>query len=118
MMKFIVSLIICPLLAYAFGLVLPWWSVALAGLITGFFIPQHRFLTFLAAFLGVLLFVGTLVFFISYANNHILAQKIGLLVFKSKNPFLIISASALIAASVAGISALTGRSLAIVVKKS
>ncbi len=118
MMKFIVSLIICPLLAYALGLVLPWWSVALAGLLTGFFIPQHRLLAFLATFIGVFLFVGFIIFYISTANDHILAQKIGLLVLKSENKFLIIGASALIAACVAGISAITGRSLAIVVKKS
>lgn len=118
MMKFIVSLIICPLLAFSLGLILPWWSVALAGLLTGLFIPQHRLLAFLAAFLGTFLFVGILIFYISNANEHILAQKIGLLVLKSNNEILIIGASALIAACVAGISAITGRSLAIVVKKS
>lgn len=118
MMKFFVSLILCPLLAYALGLLLPWWSVALAGLLTGFFIPQHRLLSFLATFLGVFLFVGLYIFYISTANEHILAKKIGLLVLKSNNELLIIVASALIAALVSGISAITGRSLAIVVKKS
>lgn len=118
MMKFIASVFICPLLAYALGMMLPWWSVAFAGLLTGFFIPQHRLLSFLAAFLGVFLFVGILILYISNANDHILAQKIGMLILKSNNQFLIISISALIAALVAGISAITGRSLAIVIKKS
>ena len=117
MMKFIVSFLICPLLAYALGMMLPWWSVAIAGLLTGFFIPQHRLLSFFSTFLGVLLFVGGLIYFISDDNNHILAQKIGLLVLKDKNELMIIGVSALIAALVAGISAITGRSLAIVVKK-
>jgi len=118
MMKFIVSFLICPILAYALGMVLPWWSVAIAGSLTGFFIPQHRLLSFLSKFLGVFIFVGGLIFFISDANNHILAQKISLLVLKDKNELMIIAASALIAASVAGISAITGRSLAIVIKRS
>lgn len=118
MIKFLISLIICPLLAYALGMVLPWWSVAIAGLLTGFFIPQHRLLAFLSSFLGLFIFVGILIFMISQANNHILAQKIGMLVLKNKNENLIILASALIAAMVAGISAITGRSLAIVFKKS
>lgn len=118
MMKFIVSLIICPILAYSLGMMLPWWSVALAGALTGFFIPQSRFLSFLSTFLGVLIFYSSLIFFISDANNHILAQKISLLVLKNKNELMIITVSAMIAALVAGISALTGRSLAIVVKKS
>jgi hypothetical protein len=117
MMKFIVSFLICPILAYTLGMLLPWWSVAIAGALTGFFVPQLRALSFLSTFLGMFLFVGGLIFFISDANNHILAQKIGLLVLKDKNELLIIGASALISALVAGISAITGRSLAIVVKK-
>lgn len=118
MMKFIVSLIICPILAYTLGMMLPWWSVALAGALTGFFIPQNRFLSFLSTFLGVLFLYSTLIFFISNANNHILAQKISLLVLKNKNEIMIIAVSAMISALVAGISALSGRSLAIVIKKS
>lgn len=116
-MKFIVSFLICPILAYTLGMLLPWWSVAIAGALTGFFVPQLRVLSFLSTFLGMFLFVGGLIFFISDANNHILAQKIGLLVLKDKNELLIIGASALISALVAGVSAITGRSLAIVVKK-
>ena len=117
-MKFIVTLILCPILAYALGMMLPWWSVAIAGALTGFFIPQNRFLSFFSTFLGVLIFYSILIFFISNANNHILAQKISLLVLKNKNEIMIIIVSGLISALVAGISALTGRSLAIVVKKS
>ena len=118
MMKFIVSFLICPILAYALGMSLTWWSVAIAGILTGLFIPQLRILSFLSSFLGVFSFVGALIFFISDANNHILAQKIGLLVLKDKNEIMIIIVSALIAATVAGISAFTGRSLAIVLKRS
>ncbi len=118
MMKFIVSFLICPILAYALGMLLPWWSVAIAGILTGLFIPQLRILSFLSSFLGVFIFAGGLIFFISDANNHILAQKIGLLVLKDKNELMIIIVSALIAAIVAGISAFTGRSLAIVLKRS
>lgn len=117
-MKFIVSFLICPLLGYALGLMLPWWSFAVAGLLTGLFIPQHRLLSFLSCFLGVFVVVGGLIYFISDANSHILAQKIGLLVLKDKNELMIISVSALLTAFVSGISAITGRSLAIVLKKS
>jgi hypothetical protein len=118
MMKFIVSLIICPILAYTLGMILPWWSVALAGALTGFFIPQNRFLSFLSTFLGVLILYSSLIFFISNANNHLLAQKISLLVLKNKNEIMIIALSAMISALVAGISAFSGRSIAIVIKKS
>ena len=83
-----------------------------------FVIPQNRFSSFLSAFLGVLIFYSSLIFFISNANNHILAQKISLLVLKNDNEIMIIALSAMISALVAGISALSGRSIAIVVKKS
>jgi hypothetical protein len=59
-----------------------------------------------------------MIFFVSFSNDHILAKKIGLLVVKSNNEYLIIALSALISALVSGLSALTGRSLAIVLKKS
>ncbi len=118
MMKFIVTLILCPILAYALGMMLPWWSVAIAGALTGFFIPQNRFLSFLSTFLGVLILYSSLIFFISNANNHILAQKISMLILKNKNEIMIIIVSGVISALVAGLSALTGRSLAIVLKKS
>jgi hypothetical protein len=117
-MKFIFSLLICPLLAYALGLMLPWWSVAIAGVLTGFFIPQHRLLSFLSCFLGSLILFGSMIFFVSFSNDHILAKKIGLLVVKDSKEHLIIALSALISALVSGLSALTGRSFAIVLKKS
>jgi hypothetical protein len=51
-MKFIVSLLICPLLAYALGLMLPWWSVAIAGVLTGFFYSSTPSFSFSLLFFG------------------------------------------------------------------
>lgn len=117
-MKFFASIIISALLAYSFGLFLPWWSVALAGFLPGAFIPQKRIISFLSSFTGVFLFWGLFAFLISNANDHILAHRISLLVLKQDNPMLLIITTGLIGGLTAGISAFTGRSLVIVFKKS
>jgi hypothetical protein len=116
-MKFIVSAFITASLAFGLGLFLPWWSIAIAGFLTGFSIPQQKFLSMLSAFIGVFLFWGGLALYISFANNHILAQKIAMLVVKSNNPYALIALTASIGGITAGLTAFTGRSLAIVFKK-
>ncbi len=116
-MKFIVSSIITAALAFAFGLFLPWWSIALAGMLTGFFIPQKLSLSFLSAFLGVFLFWGIMSFFMSYSNDHILAKRISMLVIKRNSPHLIILLTAFLGGITSGVSATTARAFAVLVKK-
>jgi hypothetical protein len=116
-MKFIVSAIITASLAFSLGLFLPWWSVAIAAFLSGFFIPQQKILAFLSAFIGVFVFWGGLAFYISFANNHILAQKIAMLIIKNNNPFMLIALTALIGGITAGITAFTARSMALLFKK-
>ncbi len=116
-MKFFVSSLITAALAFSLGLFLPWWSIAIAGFLTGFFIPQQKFLAFLSAFIGVFVFWGGLAFYISFANNHILAQKIAMLIIKNNNPFMLIALTALIGGITAGITAFTARSMALLFKK-
>ena len=100
------------------GLVLPWWSISLAGFISGVFFKQSKLFSFLSVFIAVALFWGLMAFFISISNNHILAHRISLLIIKKDNPYLLILITSLIGGLTAGISALTGQSLVILVKKS
>lgn len=116
-MKFIVSLVASALLSYGFGLFLPWWSVVPAGLLVGYFIPQKRVLSFFSAFLGVAIFWGLFAFYISHANEHILAKRVSELVIKRSSPNLLILLTAFIGGITAGISALTARSLALLFKQ-
>jgi hypothetical protein len=51
---------------------------------------------------------GFLSFWISFQNDHILAHRVSLLIFKTDTPFLLIFATAFIGALVAGFAALTG----------
>lgn len=115
-MKFFVSLITSALLSYAFGLFLPWWSIMVSGLLIGYFIPQKRFLSFLSVFIGVALFWGVFSFYISVANEHILSKRVAVLIIKREEPLLLVLLTGLLGGLCAGISALTGRSLALLFK--
>ena len=116
-MKFIVSAITCALLSYAFGLFLPWWSIMVVGLLVGYFIPQKRIFSFLSAFLGVALFWGLFALFISTFNEHILAKRVAMLVIKKESPILLVMLTGLIGGISSGLSAVTGRSLALLFKQ-
>ena len=107
-MKFITSLILTALLSFGACLYLPWWSIAIAAFIVAALIPQKPGKAFLAAFLALLLLWGGLSFWISDNNNHLLAHRVSQLILKMDNPYLLILATALIGALVAGFAALTG----------
>ncbi len=107
-MKFIISLLLIALLSFAACLYLPWWSIAIATFIVAALIPQKPGKAFITGFLALFLLWGGLSFWISNNNGHLLAHKISLLVLKMDNPYLLIAATALIGALVAGMAALSG----------
>lgn len=107
-MKFITSVILTALLSYALCLFLPWWSIAIAAFVVSAFVAQTAWHSFLSGFLSLLLFWGAFAWLISIANQHILANRISVLVFKNDNPLLLILMTALIGALVAGLAALAG----------
>ena len=107
-MKFLISLILTALLSFGFCLFLPWWSIAIAAFIVAILIPQKPGRSFLTGFISLFLLWGGLSFWISNNNEHILAQKISQLILKMDNPYILILATALIAALVAGFAALAG----------
>ena len=107
-MKFFISLILTALLAFAFCLFLPWWSIAIAAFIVAVLIPQKPGKAFYTAFIALLLLWGGLSFWMSNNNHHVLAHKISQLILKLDNPMLLILITALIGALVAGFAALAG----------
>lgn len=111
MQKFIVSFLITAILSYAFGLFLPWWSIAIAGLVSGLSIKQKPLLSFLSAMSGVFLLWSSMSFIISTNNDHLLATKISLMVLKNNSPFLLVLVTGMIGGLTSGISALSGRLL-------
>ena len=107
-MKFFISLILTALLSFAASLFLPWWSIALAAFLVAALIPQKPGKAFLAGFIALFLLWGGLSFWISNNNDHILAHKVSQLILKMDNPIVLVLATALIGALVAGFAALTG----------
>jgi hypothetical protein len=107
-MKFFISLILTGLLSFTACLFLPWWSIAPAAFIVAALIPQKPGKAFLAGFSALFLLWGGLSFWISNNNDHILAHKVSQLMLNMDNPYLLVLATALIGALVAGFAALAG----------
>ena len=107
-MKFIISFILTAILSFAACLFLPWWSIAIAAFVVAALIPQNPGKSFITAFAALFLLWGGLSFWISNNNDHILAHKVSQLILKMDNPILLIFATALIGALVAGFAALAG----------
>ncbi len=106
-MKFIVSIALTMLLCFCACLFLPWWSIAIVSFLVAAIIAQTPSASFITGFIALFLLWGALSFWISTNNNHILAHRVSLLIFKMDNPFLLIIVTALIGALIAGFAALT-----------
>lgn len=107
-MKFIISFILTALLSFALCLFLPWWSIAIAAFAVAALIPQKPAKSFLTGFTALFLLWGGLSFWISNNNHDLLAHKISQIILKMDNPLLLIVATAVIGALVAGFAALAG----------
>ena len=105
-MKFIVSILLTALLAFAFGLYLPWWSIALAALVVAVAIDQPTFWCFLSGFVGLFVLWLLMAVAINAANDGILAQRIGALIGVGEAGLVIVTA--FIGAIVGGLGAMTG----------
>jgi hypothetical protein len=96
------------LLSFAACLYFPWWSIAVAAFIVSALISQSPGKSFASGFIALFLLWGGLCFWISNNNDHILAHKVSLLILKMDNPILLIFATGLIGAVIAGFAAITG----------
>ncbi|MBX2934422.1 MAG: hypothetical protein KF825_09260 [Ferruginibacter sp.] len=107
-MKFLVSIILTALLSFALCLFMPWWSIAIAAFAVAALIPQKPGKSFVTGFIALFLLWGGLSFWISNNNHHLLAHKVSQLILKMDNPMLLVLATAIIGALVAGLAALAG----------
>lgn len=107
-MKFFVSLLLIMFLGFVACLYLPWWSIAIVAFIVAVVIPQRPWKSFLSGFLSLFILWGALSFWISNGNAHLLAHKVSLIILKMDSPYLLMAATALIGALVAGFAALSG----------
>ena len=107
-MKFITTLILTALLSFVACLYLPWWSIAIVSFVIAAVIPQHPGKAFIAGFIALFVLWGALSYWISNNNEHLLAHKVSLIIFKMDSPYFLILVTALIGALVAGLGALSG----------
>jgi len=107
-MKFIVSFLLTALLSFVACLYFPWWSIAVVAFIVAVAIQQTPGMSFFTGFFALLFLWGGLSFWISNNNGHLLAHKVSSLIVKTDSPGLLIFATALIGALVAGFAAITG----------
>lgn len=107
-MKFIVSILLIMLVSFAACLYLPWWCIAIAAFAVTLVVPLRSWVAFIAGFVALFLLWGWLAYWISDSNEHVLAHRVSLLILKSDSPMLLIFATALIGALVAGMAAMTG----------
>ena len=116
MNKNITSFIVTILLAVLFSLVLPWWSVMLAALLSALFIPLKKAAVFFVPFLAILLFWGIYCFVLSSGNDFTLAKKISELLQLGGNPYLLILLTGILGGLAAGISGVLGNQILAVTK--
>jgi len=107
-MKFIVSVVLMAILSVAACLYLPWWTIAPVAFLVAALIPQKPGKSFLTGFIALFLLWGSLTWYISSNNDHILAHKVSVLIIKENSAAMLVGITALIGALVAGFAALAG----------
>jgi hypothetical protein len=107
-MKFTLTLLFHALVAFAFGLYLPWWSIALAGFIVGLLIPQSSAFAWLSGFSGIFLLWGLLAAWIDYRNLHILSSRLAVLFPLGGNGWALVLLTAVLGGIVGGTASMSG----------
>lgn len=111
--NFIVTLV----LAIVLSLFLPWWSVMITALATALFIPLKKTAVFFVPFLAILLFWVVYSFMLSSSNDYTLAKRIAILLPLGGNPYVLMLVTGLVGGFAAGIAAVFGKQLSLVLKK-
>jgi hypothetical protein len=108
MLKYILSIVVTGLVAFATGLYTPWWGIAIAAFLVSAAIPQKPAFSFLSGFLGIFLLWEVLAWWIDNKNNGILSQKIASILPLGGSSVLLIVITSIIGGLVAGFAALAG----------
>jgi hypothetical protein len=107
-MKSFPRFLLIVILSYVAGLFLPWWTVALAAFLVAVLIPLPPLRSFLNGFVAVFLLWLAIAFFMDVRNDHILANRMSVLILKGRHPVILGIISALLGGITAGFGGLTG----------
>lgn len=114
MRKNIINFIVTIILAYLLSLVMPWWSVMIASIATALFIPLKKSAVFFIPFLAILLFWFVYSYLLSSGNDFTLVKRIAVLLPLGGNPYVLMLVTGIIGGLAAGISAIFGKQLSLV----
>ncbi|MFP4846465.1 hypothetical protein [Winogradskyella sp. PE311] len=117
MTKNSINFIATIVLSLILSLFLPWWSVMTAALATALFIPLKKAAVFFIPFLAVLLFWAAYSFILSSGNDYTLAKRISVLLSLGGNPYILILITGVVGGLAAGIAAVFGKQLTLVLSK-
>ena len=106
-MKFIIQFIAIAITAFIFELFLPWWSIALAACICGYFFKSK--VNFLAGLLGIGVLWLAKAWLMDISASAPLAERVAALF--SLNKTLLLIVTALIGGLVGGFASMAGGSL-------
>jgi len=109
MNKNIKHFILIIILAYVLSLYLPWWSVMVAALVSGFLIPLKKSAVFFVPFIAIALLWIIQSYMLSSANDFILAEKIATLLKLKGNFMLLLVVTGFVGGLAAGISGILGK---------
>ncbi|WP_405569836.1 hypothetical protein [Winogradskyella sp. Asnod2-B02-A] len=116
MNKTIINFIATIVLACVLALVLPWWSVMTAALATALFIPLKKASVFFVPFFAILLFWAVYSYLMSSGNDFTLAKRIAILLPLGGNPYVLMLVTGIVGGLAAGIAAILGKQLSLVLK--
>jgi hypothetical protein len=112
--NFAITLIIAVILSQF----LPWWHVMVAGFVSALFFGLKNAAAFFIPFLAIFLFWIMYAFWLSNANDFILAEKIAVLLPLSGSWPLLLLVTGLIGGIAAGVAALLGNQCRLLIKRS
>ncbi len=93
--------------ALILNIFLPWWGIAIPGLIIGFQFNEKPLPSFLWGFLGVFLLWGGQALYVHIANNGILSTRIAEMLGVG-SPLIVILITAVLGGLVSGFATMTG----------
>ena len=102
-----ILLILLIITAYLINLVLPWWGIAITGLILGFQLKPKSGKAFGIGFLALFLLWGGQALYIHLANDGILSTRIAEML-GAGSPILVILITGIVGGLVSGLSVLSG----------
>lgn len=117
MRKNITNFIATIIIALILSQFLPWWSVMVASFITALAFSLNKIAVFFVPFIAIMMFWIVYSFWLSSANDFILAKKIAVLLPLKGNAYLLILVTGIIGGIAAGFSAVFGKQCSILIIK-